>query len=43
MSPVAAGLRHAVEWYRQHEGWWQEILTGEYRSYYQRQYGERTA
>jgi len=41
--PFAAGLRHAVEWYRRHEAWWQEILSGEYRSYYQRQYGERTA
>ena len=41
--PFAAGLRHAVEWYRRHEAWWREILSGEYRSYYQRQYGERTA
>ena len=41
--PFAAGLRQAVEWYRRHEAWWQEILSGEYRSYYQRQYGERTA
>jgi dTDP-glucose 4,6-dehydratase len=40
--PFAAGLRHVVEWYRRHEAWWQEILTGEYRSYYERQYGERT-
>jgi dTDP-glucose 4,6-dehydratase len=39
--PFAAGLRQAVEWYRRHEAWWQEILSGEYRSYYQRQYGER--
>jgi dTDP-glucose 4,6-dehydratase len=41
--PLAAGLRDAVEWYRRHEAWWQEILSGEYRSYYQRQYGECTA
>jgi dTDP-glucose 4,6-dehydratase len=39
--PFAAGLRQAVEWYRRHEAWWQEILSGEYRSYYQRQYGDR--
>jgi len=31
-----------VEWYHAHAGWWQEILTGEYRAYYARQYGERT-
>jgi dTDP-glucose 4,6-dehydratase len=34
------GLRQAVEWYRTHEGWWQPILSGEYRTYYERQYGE---
>ncbi len=34
------GLRRSVEWYRTHEAWWQEILSGEYQSYYQRQYGE---
>jgi dTDP-glucose 4,6-dehydratase len=39
--PLAAGLRHVVEWYRRHEVWWQEILSGEYRAYYERQYGER--
>lgn len=34
------GLRQAVEWYRSHPAWWQEILSGEYQAYYQRQYGE---
>jgi dTDP-glucose 4,6-dehydratase len=37
--PFAAGLGQAVEWYRQNESWWQEILSGEYRAYYERQYG----
>ncbi len=37
----ATGLADTVEWYRTHEAWWQAILSGEYRSYYQRQYGER--
>jgi len=39
----ATGLRHVVEWYRRHEAWWQEILSGEYRAYYERQYGQRRA
>ena len=39
----SAGLRHVVEWYRRHEAWWQEILSGEYRAYYRLQYGERIA
>jgi dTDP-glucose 4,6-dehydratase len=36
----ADGLRHVVEWYRRNEAWWQEILSGEYRAYYERQYGQ---
>ena len=38
-TPFATGLAETVEWYRQHAAWWQAILSGEYRSYYQRQYG----
>ena len=38
--PFAEGLRQTVEWYRTHPAWWQEILAGEYRRYYARQYGE---
>ena len=41
--PFGEGLRQAVEWYRTHETWWQAILSREYRAYYARQYGERTA
>jgi dTDP-glucose 4,6-dehydratase len=40
--PFADGLREAVRWYREHEAWWQEILSGEYRTYYETQYGGRT-
>jgi len=39
--PFGAGLRHVVEWYRRNEAWWQEIVSGEYRDYYHRQYGTR--
>ena len=35
------GLRQAVEWYRAHETWWRAIVSGEYRTFYQQQYGER--
>jgi dTDP-glucose 4,6-dehydratase len=35
------GLRGLVDWYRSHEAWWQAILSGEYQTYYRRQYGER--
>jgi dTDP-glucose 4,6-dehydratase len=33
------GLRRTVEWYRDNEWWWSPIRGGEYREYYERQYG----
>ncbi len=35
------GLEETVRWYQEHESWWQAIKSGEYRSYYQAQYGGR--
>ncbi len=40
--PFAQGLADTVAWYRTHESWWQAILSGAYRTYYERQYGGRT-
>jgi len=33
------GLAETVEWYRANEAWWGPIRSGEYRAYYERQYG----
>ena len=33
------GLRRTVDWYRENEWWWAPIRSGEYRTYYERQYG----
>jgi dTDP-glucose 4,6-dehydratase len=35
------GLRRTVAWYRENRTWWEPIKSGEYREYYERQYGER--
>jgi len=35
------GLAHTVDWYVQNRGWWERVRTGEYRTYYQRNYGAR--
>ena len=35
------GIRATVEWYRDNRAWWEPIKSGEYRDYYERQYGER--
>jgi dTDP-glucose 4,6-dehydratase len=37
------GLQQTVEWYRDNEWWWSPIRSGEYREYYERQYGRRLA
>jgi dTDP-glucose 4,6-dehydratase len=33
------GLRRTVEWYRDRRDWWEPIRSGDYRAYYERQYG----
>ncbi|HXD55593.1 MAG TPA: dTDP-glucose 4,6-dehydratase [Solirubrobacteraceae bacterium] len=33
------GLAETVAWYRENEWWWKPIRSGEYREYYERQYG----
>jgi len=35
----AEGLERTVQWYRDNEPWWAPIRSGEYREYYERQYG----
>ncbi len=33
------GLEQTVEWYRDNSWWWEPIRSGDYREYYERQYG----
>ena len=40
-TPFAAGLEKTVRWYLDNRPWWEEIVSGEYRNYYQRMYGGR--
>jgi dTDP-glucose 4,6-dehydratase len=35
------GVRRTVTWYLNHEDWWQNIINGEYRHYYERMYAGR--
>ena len=35
----AEGLEQTVSWYRENASWWEPIRSGEYRAYYERQYG----
>ena len=35
------GIRKTIRWYLDHRPWWEEILSGEYRHYYEKMYGSR--
>ncbi len=35
--------RETVAWYCENRAWWEPIKSGEYREYYQKQYGQRLA
>ena len=39
--PFADALAATVAWYRGHEAWWRPLKSGEFRAYYERQYGHR--
>jgi dTDP-glucose 4,6-dehydratase len=39
--PFASALETTVRWYREHVAWWQPLKSGEFRAYYERQYGRR--
>ncbi len=35
------GLRMTVDWYRDHQSWLEQIVSGEYQRYYEQMYGRR--
>jgi dTDP-glucose 4,6-dehydratase len=37
------GLAQTIEWYRSHAAWVARVRSGEYRTYYERNYGDRIA
>jgi len=37
----ADGIRKTIRWYLEHRAWWEEIVSGEYRNYYEKMYGNR--
>ena len=40
-TKFADGIQKTIQWYVNHEGWWQPIVSGEYMTYYERMYGNR--
>ena len=39
-TKFADGIMKTVEWYLNNKSWWSEIISGDYRNYYKRMYGE---
>ena len=37
----ADGIQKTIQWYLDNRGWWEEIVSGEYRHYYEKMYGNR--
>lgn len=35
------GMKKTIKWYLDNKGWWQKIITGEYRDYYAKMYANR--
>ncbi len=40
-TSFAAGLSRTIGWYLENRAWWEEIVSGAYRLYYERMYGNR--
>ncbi len=39
--PFGEGLAGTVDWYRENESWWRPLKSGEFATYYERQYAHR--
>ena len=37
----AEGIKKTIRWYLDNKDWWEEIVNGEYRNYYEKMYGGR--
>ena len=40
-TKFADGLDKTIDWYLTHRAWWETIISGEYRNYYEKMYGQR--
>ena len=35
------GIKMTIQWYLEHRDWWEKIVSGEYRQYYEKMYSEK--
>lgn len=41
MTKFEDGIKKTIKWYLENRTWWENIISGEYRYYYERMYGNR--
>ncbi len=39
-TKFADGIKKTIQWYLDNPGWWEKIVSGEYKEYYKKMYGE---
>lgn len=39
-TKFADGIEKTIDWYLNNKSWWEEIISGEYKNYYSKMYGE---
>ena len=40
-TKFADGIKKTIDWYLDNREWWETIVSGEYRNYYEKMYGGR--
>ncbi len=40
-TAFAEGIKRTIAWYLDNKAWWENIISGEYQSYYAKMYGDR--
>ncbi len=40
-TKFADGIEYTIDWYLANENWWQSIISGEYKDYYEKMYSKR--
>lgn len=40
-TSFADGIKKTVRWYKENRKWWEEIINGDYKDYYEKMYGKR--
>lgn len=42
-TKFADGIKKTIQWYLTHQKWWEDIISGEYKNYYQKMYENKSA